>query len=271
MALTAFQRELCRLLADHRIASGESDVAGGVALGEALASSRLSRDVDLSHDTAEAVTAAWEADRKLLLERGYSVRPTGLGAFQVRAEVRHGPQVAEIEWSHDSAFRFFPLVTHPDFGLTLHPLDLATNKMLASVGRLEPRDWVDLIECHTRLQPLGYLAWAACGKDPGYTPRGILGYAARLRYAAEELAVVEWGGPAPDPAGLSRAWKAALAEASKIVDALPAEHAGRCVLTATGEAYRGGPTDLAADLPAGGVTFHSGFLRGALPTIAAPR
>jgi hypothetical protein len=64
-------------------------------------------------------------------------------------------------------FRFFPLVEHDDLGLTLHPFDLATNKVLALVGRPEARDWIDAIDCHERLQPLGYLAWAACGKEPG--------------------------------------------------------------------------------------------------------
>jgi hypothetical protein len=37
MALTAFQRTICRLLADRRIASGESYVAGAVALNEVCA------------------------------------------------------------------------------------------------------------------------------------------------------------------------------------------------------------------------------------------
>jgi len=35
MALTGYQREVCRLLADNRVRSGESFVAGGVALNEA--------------------------------------------------------------------------------------------------------------------------------------------------------------------------------------------------------------------------------------------
>jgi hypothetical protein len=34
MAITQFQRTVCRLLAETRIASGESYVAGGVALNE---------------------------------------------------------------------------------------------------------------------------------------------------------------------------------------------------------------------------------------------
>jgi len=49
-------------------------------------------------------------------------------------------------------------------------LQVATNKILALVGRLEPRDWIDAISCHTKLQRLEYLIWAACGKDEGYGP-----------------------------------------------------------------------------------------------------
>jgi hypothetical protein len=69
MALTKFQRELCRVLAQQRIASGESYVAGGAALNELRNTPRVSRDIDLFHDTAEAVSATWEADRQLLVAR----------------------------------------------------------------------------------------------------------------------------------------------------------------------------------------------------------
>ena len=36
MALTAFQRDVCRLLAGNRLRSGESYVAGAAALNELL-------------------------------------------------------------------------------------------------------------------------------------------------------------------------------------------------------------------------------------------
>lgn len=55
MALTAFQRDVCRVLAGRRRAGGESYVAGGIALNVALAAHRLSRDLGLFHDTTEAV------------------------------------------------------------------------------------------------------------------------------------------------------------------------------------------------------------------------
>lgn len=75
MALTTFQRHVCRLPADRRRRSGDSYVAGGVALSVALETARLSRDVDIFHDTAEAVAASWDADRTTLVEHGYTVVP----------------------------------------------------------------------------------------------------------------------------------------------------------------------------------------------------
>ena len=55
MAVTEFQRSICRLIADHRKRSGVSDVAGGVALNLLLEATRLSRDIDIFHDAEEAV------------------------------------------------------------------------------------------------------------------------------------------------------------------------------------------------------------------------
>jgi hypothetical protein len=49
MALTKLQRAICRLIARNRIDSGESYVAGGVALTELIAAPRISRDIDLFH------------------------------------------------------------------------------------------------------------------------------------------------------------------------------------------------------------------------------
>lgn len=73
MALTPFQRSVCRLLAQTRIASGESYVAGGVALNELLAAPRLSRDIDLFHDTEAALQASWDTDRRVLEAEGFQV------------------------------------------------------------------------------------------------------------------------------------------------------------------------------------------------------
>ena len=48
-------------------------------------------------------------------------------------------------WHWSLGRECFPLMEHERLGLTLHPFDLATNKILAMVGRLEVRDWVDVI------------------------------------------------------------------------------------------------------------------------------
>jgi len=55
MVLTEFQRDVCRPLAKHRVASGESYLAGAATLNELLAAPRASRDIDPFHDTSEAL------------------------------------------------------------------------------------------------------------------------------------------------------------------------------------------------------------------------
>jgi hypothetical protein len=268
MALTSIQRTLCRLIADNRVANGESYVAGGVALNELLGAPRVSRDVDLFHDTDEALASTWESDRRLLESSGYAVQVLRERPTFVEAEVKAGGEVCLVQWVRDSAYRFFPLVKHDDFGLTLHPFDLATNKVLALVGRVEVRDWVDAIECHDRLQPLGYLAWAACGKDPGFSPASILEHAAATtRYSAAEVEGLAFTGAAPDAATLSRRWHEMLSSARQLVARLPPARAGTCVLTSTGELCRAGADEVPALVTSESLVFHEGRIRGALPML----
>ena len=268
MALTEFQRTICHLIAANRIASGESYVAGAVALNELIGAARVSRDIDVFHDTERAVDAAWTADRQLFERNGFLVGLVRERAGFVEAEVSRAGHTVLIQWARDSAFRFFPLLQHDEFGLVLHPFDLATNKVLALVGRLEARDWIDVIACDQRLQPLGYLAWAACGKDPGFSPPGIIEQAARsARYSYAEIAELSFAGPVPDAAELSRTWHAMLEAARQTIAVLPLEEAGRCVLGSDGALYRGSDADLRGALQRGHVTFHAGQIRGALPRL----
>jgi hypothetical protein len=158
MALTPFQRDVCRLLAGNRLRSGESYVAGGAALNTMLAAPRLSRDVGLFHDTEQALAASWAADRDLLEREAY-------------------------------------------------------------------------VTCDREVQPLGYLAWAACGKDPGFSPTAILELASRsARYSDVELRALDFEGEPPDAAALAHRWKAVLEAAREIVGLLPTPQAGRAVL-----------------------------------------
>lgn len=268
MALTAFQRDICRLLAAERRARGESYVAGGVALTVALNAHRVSRDLDLFHDTTEAVARAWDLDRATLVRAGYLVDSIRERPGYVEAVISRHDKMLMAEWTRDSAFRFFPLVEHDDLGLTLHPFDLATNKVLALVGRLEARDWVDLVACDERIQPLGYLAWAACGKDPGFTPQGVLAEARRSsRYSDEELSALAFDGPAPSAADLSRRWRRSLEVAAQVVARLPAAHVGHAVLTRDGQLFAGDTEALERAQIADGLCFHAGRIGGSLPRI----
>lgn len=268
MALTDFQRSVCRLIARNRISSGESYLAGAAALNELIRAPRISRDLDLFHDTDEALEGTWQADRKLLERQGYEVRVVRERPSFVEAQVMFGGESLRLQWTRDSAYRFFPLVEHEELGLVLHPFDLATNKVLAMVGRLEVRDWVDVMECDARVQPLGYLAWAACGKDPGFSPAAILEHAGRsARYSAEEVLELSYAGPPPDPKELSRKWHGILEIAKAIIDVLPPEQLGKCVLTSRGSLYTGGRSELRVALEQGAIAFHAGCIRGAFPRV----
>lgn len=272
MAITDFQRSICRVIASSRIEQGESYVAGGVALNTLINAPRVSHDIDIFHDTREALIATWDTDRALLQERGYVIEVARERPTFVEAIVRRGERSVVMQWVCDSAYRFFPLMENADFGLTLHPFDLATNKTLALVGRLEVRDWVDVIACSAHLQHLGLLAWAACGKDPGFSPAMILEEAKRSgRYTAAEVGELAFEGEAPRAAQLSVEWSRILAEAEEIIDQLPPEQAGRCVLDAGGQLFSGTAQDAASALKQGAMLFHEGCIRGAMPTILEER
>ena len=267
MAVTGFQAEILRRIARSRIAGGETYVAGGLALNHVLGGRRISRDIDVFNDTAEALRASVEEDTAELRSAGFEVRMTRETATFSEATVSRGEETTAIQWARDSAYRFFPLVEDELLGVTLHPFDLATNKLLALAGRREPRDWVDAIRCHERVQGLGYLAWAACGKDPGHSPGSLLEWAARVRYAQEELDLAVASEEPLDAASLGRRWHGAVEEGRRTVALLPAEFAGSCVMDAGGGLFRGGEEELKSALSAGRLRFHKGAIRGAWPRV----
>ncbi len=269
MPLTEFQRGVCRILAAKRVAAGEGYVAGGVALNEWIQAPRVSRDIDLFHDAKEAVLASWASDRETLSESGYDVFPLREFPSFVEAEVRRGPDAVMLQWVHDSAYRFFPLMEHADFGLVLHPLDLAINKALALIGRVEVRDWVDIISCHRRLQPLGCLVWAAAGKDPGLNPQFILEQAGRsAHYTKEEYASLAFQGTAPSAMELMGIWRDMLQESAEMIEVLPEDHIGCCMLKENGHPFAGTVEDLRVQLDQKHIRFHPGAVHGAWPVIA---
>ena len=266
MALTDYQRGILALLAARRIERQESYLAGGAALTVATGSPRLSRDIDLFHDSREALLSTWEDDRRILLSEGYEFDVRRQAPTFIEAFVEKSGAAVAIEWAIDSAFRFFPLVRGPESLPSLHPFDLATNKTLALIGRLEPRDWIDLIACHERIQPLGYLCWAASGKDPGTNPSMIVSEAGRsARYTQVEIDGLSFEGSPPDATELARKWKTMLGEAHGIIAALPTAEVGTCVLDAKGAPFLGNLRQLEAALASRTLRFHRGSIRGSVP------
>ena len=149
-------------------------------------------------------------------------------------------------------------------GLTLHPFDLATNRVLALVGRLEVRDWIDVMSCNSSIQPLGYLFWAAAGKDPGPSPPFIVDEAARSsRYSQAEVDAMPLTHSPRSAAEMSQQWRVILREAREIIDFLPAAEVGKCDLPASGDLLNVSSSHLVKLLREGDIRFHAGCLRGA--------
>ncbi len=189
-------------------------------------STRYSDDLDFFHDSEARVASAFASDRGTLQRAGYAVDvELSLPGF-VRAVVRRGEQATRVDWAHDSAWRFMPLVRDELGGLLLHPVDLAINKVLALAGRDEPRDFVDMLFVHRRVLPLAALNWAAVGKDPGFTPLSLLELLKRRgRYRPEDFTRLRLEEPF-DLAQAKETWLAALAEAEVFARARPPDEHG---------------------------------------------
>src|SRR6266478_935121 len=124
MPLTPFQREVAQVLAKHR--NPESYVAGGAVINRGEGGIRISDDLDIFHDLAASVASSAAADAQALLAEGCSVEWTLRGEAIFRAEATRGEERVRLDWTTDSAFRFFPVVPDEEFGYCLHQADLAT-------------------------------------------------------------------------------------------------------------------------------------------------
>ena len=165
------------LLAANR--NPESHAGDGSVINRSDQSPRYSSDIDLFHDVAESVAACAATDAAVLGANGHAVSWLLEQPYLRRAKVSRGTDSLRLDWCYDSAFRFFSVQQDPDFGYSLHPADLATNKVLALAGRSEVRDFVDALYLHESYLSLGGLCWAACGKDQGFTPWSLLEQAKR--------------------------------------------------------------------------------------------
>jgi hypothetical protein len=145
-------------------------------------------------------------------------------------------EAVDIDWAADSAFRFFPIERDPQLGWRLHLFDVATNKALTLSARTETRDYVDIVELH-RTYPLAAICWAACGKDPGFTPLSLLKMMKRFaRIDPTELDKIK--ARALDPIALKMAWiemsDQAEAEMIRVADEQPDLPIGVAFVDATG-------------------------------------
>jgi hypothetical protein len=222
--LTDHQAELVRLLSASR--SDDSYLAGGAAYLIEPNTERYSRDLDYFHDSEARVAEAFASDRDLLKAAGYTVDVDLNQAGYVRAVVRKGAEATKIEWARDTSWRFMPVLRDERVGAMLHPVDVAVNKTLALAGRDEARDVVDILHFHRALLPLGALCWAACGKDPGYTPLSMLDLLRRRgRVRPEDLARLDLAEPIALPR-LKQAWLRALDDVEPFTASRPADEIG---------------------------------------------
>ena len=185
--------------------------------------------------------------------------PVGL-----KAVVSQEGEQLRLDWTTDSAFRFFPVQPDEDFGFVLHPADLATNKVLALAGRSEIRDFLDILQIDASYLGLGAVMWAACGKDQGYTPALLLDQTNRhSRYQESDLRSEKLA-RSVDLRELKKRWLAARDLAERLFDRLPAVELGCLYLDRDNKPVTPDPDS--PDLLK--VTRHVGCIRGAWPIIS---
>jgi Nucleotidyl transferase AbiEii toxin, Type IV TA system len=262
MPLTPFQREVAQLLAAHR--NPESHVAGGAVINRSNSSPRYSEDLDIFHDVAQSVAICAEADAEALRTQGYDVGWVLRQPGFFRAEVKRAADHLRLDWTTDSVFRFFPVQTDPDFGYCLHPADLAVNKILALAGRVEIRDFLDILHLDKTYLSLGAMIWAACGKDPGYTPALLLDMSNRHSDFHESDLKGENLARQLDLKELKMQWLAARDGARILFARLPEEELGCLYLDAANEPVTPDPSN--PNFPH--LKRHVGSVRGAWPKIS---
>lgn len=260
MPLTALQARIGRMLAANR--SEDSYLAGAAAILAAPNTHRFSHDLDYFHDSEARVATAFADDLDTLRRGGCTVETEISQPGYIRAIVRLDEAATKIEWAKDSAWRFMPVIQSEQFGYQLHPMDLATNKILALAGRDEPRDLLDAVHLHQHVLSMGALVWASVGKDPGFSPPSLLellGRRGKLR--PEDLARLDLTAPV-DPEHLKETWARALEQAAAFIAERPATDVGCLYYSASTRSFVTPGPDGPAD-----ATPHFGRPFGVLPRL----
>jgi hypothetical protein len=269
MPLTDFQRGVARLIAANR--KPESHIAGGAVLNRGEDGLRISDDLDIFHDQladgqniAEIVNASAEADERVLTAAGYSVDWLTRREGFLRAFVSRNNDRVRLDWTPDTAFRFFPVQKDEDFGYCLHRADLAVNKLLALAGRSEIRDFLDILQVDATYLSLGATIWAACGKDEGLDPSQIIDLTNRHSSYQESDLAGENLVRQVDIKALKRQWVAARERAVALFNELRVEEIGCLYLDQNNEPVTPDPHSPEFSK----LVRHKGSVGGAWPTIS---
>ena len=213
-----------------RFGRPDSYIAGGVAVNRE--GPRFSGYIDIFQDSEQRLKAAAEADAKALTDAGLKLSWKKKVAGKYDAEVEGLGDTMQLDWVHDSAFRFFPAQRDELFGYVLHPADLATNKAAAAADRREPRDIVDLVTIHENILPLGAVICAAVGRFPGMSPEEMLAEITRhSRFTAEEFQVLSTERPIDVP-DLHRRIRKMIEDAERFINRIPSDAVGVIFLDA---------------------------------------
>ncbi|WP_422930125.1 hypothetical protein [Singulisphaera sp. PoT] len=262
MPLTPFQREVARILAANR--NPESYIAGGAAINRGEGWLRFSSDLDIFNDMSVIVSLCASEDAKFLEFLGYSVEWKIRHDGVHRAQISKGEDSIRLDWVNDTAFRFFPVQKDEDFGYCLHPADLATNKALACVGRHEIRDFIDILQIDEKYLSVGAVVWAACSKDPGFTPDFMLDFMNRHSNFRPDDLLSENLAREVDLREMKIHWLEAKAKAQELFAQLPEDELGCLYLDASGNPVT--PNPLSADFAS--LIRHRGSVRGVWPEIS---
>lgn len=233
MPITEFQTTVLQLLKQHR--NPNSYVAGGVAINRESESPRLSNDIDFFHDTSEAVLKCSNFDLTLLGQSGYEIKYIFNQPGYVQVLVSKNNNFLKLEWVRDTAFRFFPVIEDDILGYRLHDYDLAINKCLALANRNEVRDIIDLLFLDKNKISLAASCWAACGKDPGFTPELLFDCMRKNSIIRSEQVDAESLISKISPVELKKEWLELLNSSIATLNDLPANDLGCLYIDQKGE------------------------------------
>lgn len=161
--LTGLQERVWGILSGLPEASGFV-LAGGAALILSGVVDRISQDLDIFGKYPAAVTDFAEAAVQALNSQGLTATLERQGPTYARLEVTDGADSTRVDFASDARRR--PGVATPR-GPMLDPRELAADKMLALVARIEPRDYIDLEAIAQRYDIRDVIRWAE-DKDGGF-------------------------------------------------------------------------------------------------------